>query len=206
CLAAVHREQPQVAHFGTVLEITDVERQDETLFVEVLGVDRLRLENHEKVGGKLVADFDVLNETLLPFLSITPPVNESALQKRKKDEYAMNLAGSILHAIQYLGQPQPLSDVLHSQTKGLLGPAWLENMKSLHGDLPPSANPAAVVWWAAAALPIPDKDLYILLRTLSIVDRLELIISWIQTLQHQWSSCREKAIQAFCQVPQEHQN
>jgi hypothetical protein len=78
-------------------------------------------------------------------------------------------------------------------------------MKSLHGPMPSKLNPTAVCWWAAVVLPVAPTDLYILLRTIPIIDRLELVISWMQNLQSQWERCRSTAIHAFTQVPQQQQ-
>ncbi|CAO3659879.1 unnamed protein product [Rhizopus stolonifer] len=185
CLVSVHRSHPHVAQFGTILQIVNAEQHNNSLLLQVVGVDRFRINEFDTL-----ADFDILQEPSLSLISMDV-----------SHDYTMELADSILQCIQYLSQPSN-TKVLHAQTAGLLGPLWLESMTSLHGPIPSKESPAAVCWWVASTLPVNENDLYVLLRTLSLVDRLELVISWLQAYQSQWTSCRARAIHAYLQVPQ----
>ncbi len=203
CLASIHRSQPHVAKFGTLLQIMNTQRQNGALVIDVVGMDRFRLKSYKDKESRLMADFEILDESSLVPLSIECAGSEDALiQHTYITEYAIELANTISQHIQYLAQPSSIpSHLLHAQTAGLLGPLWLESMVSLHGPMPPRENPAAVCWWTATVLPIPISDAYELLRTISLVDRLELVISWLQSYQSQWTQCRERAIYAYLQVP-----
>ncbi|KAG1373561.1 hypothetical protein G6F61_010078 [Rhizopus arrhizus] len=204
CLASIHRSQPHVAKFGTLLQIMNTQRQNGALVIDVVGMNRFRLKSYQDKESRLMADFEILDESSLVPLSIECAGSEDALiQHTYITEYAIELANTISQHIQYLAQPSSIpSHLLHAQTAGLLGPLWLESMVSLHGPMPPRENPAAVCWWTATVLPIPISDAYELLRTISLVDRLELVISWLQSYQSQWTQCRERAIYAYLQVPQ----
>ena len=214
CLASVHRSRPQVAQFGTILQIIGVEHRNDAIIVDVVGVDRFKLNNHEEQDeSTLISNFEILHEASIRQLSIelpnTPPADdhEGQLQhKQHVSQYAVELADVVLQFIHHLSQTPTLpAGSLHTQTAGLLGPVWYESMKSLHGPMPSKLNPTAVCWWAAVVLPVAPTDLYILLRTIPIIDRLELVISWMQNLQSQWERCRSTAIHAFTQVPQQQQ-
>lgn len=196
CLASVHRSRPQLSQFGTILQVVQIERQGETMLLDVVGMERFRLDGQEE--GLEASSFDILDENALNNQS---NVSSQKQQQQQQIEYTIDLAQSILRAIEHLGQTKSKSELLDSQTRGLMGPLWLESMKSLHGPLPCKENPVAVAWWAAAVLPIPMNDLYVLLRTLSLIDRLELVISWLQSFEYQWISCRQRAIHAISQVP-----
>ncbi|RCI06647.1 LON peptidase N-terminal domain and RING finger protein 3 [Rhizopus stolonifer] len=202
CLAAVHRSRPQVAQFGTILHIIGLERRHDALMVDVVGIDRFRLDTHheEEHESRLIASFEILHESAIRQLSIElPSDHDDAVQH--VNAYAVDLADSILKYIQHLGSVSSIpSHVLHAQTAGLLGPLWFESVKSLHGPMPSKLDPVAVCWWAAVVLPMPPNDLYSLLRTIPIIDRLELIISWLQGFQSQWEKCRGTAIHAYSQV------
>ncbi|KAI7896684.1 ATP-dependent protease La domain-containing protein [Mucor mucedo] len=212
CLAAVHRSRPQVAQFGTILQIIGVEHHNDAIIIDVVGVDRFKLDTHqEEDETTLVANFEILHEASIRQLSIEIPNSPSAddhlgLQKQHEQvsQYAVDLADTVLRFIQHLSQQSTMpAGVLHTQTAGLLGPLWFESMKALHGPMPSKLNPTAVCWWAAVVLPVAHTDLYLLLRTIPIIDRLELVISWMQNLQSQWERCRSSAIHAFSQVPQQ---
>ncbi|CAO3699942.1 unnamed protein product [Rhizopus stolonifer] len=190
CLASVHRSQPQLSQFGTILQVVQIERQGETMLLDVVGMERFRLDGQEE--GLEASSFDILDESVL---------SDESIVSSQQIKYAIDLAQSILRTIEHLGQTKPMSDSLDSQTRGLMGSLWLESMKSLHGPLPCKENPVAVAWWAATVLPPPVNDLYVLLRTLSVIDRLELVISWLRSFEFQWMSCRQRAIHAFSQVP-----
>lgn len=212
CLATVHRSRPEVAQFGTILQIIGVEHRNDAIIIDVVGVDRFKLDTHqEEDENTLVANFKILHESSIRQLSIEIPNSPSAddhlgLQKQYEQvsQYAVDLADTILQFIQHLSQQSTMSaGVLHAQTAGLLGPLWYESMKALHGPMPSKLNPTAVCWWAAVVLPGASTDLYLLLRTVPIIDRLELVISWMQNLQSQWERCRSSAIHAYSQVPQQ---
>ncbi|GAA5800784.1 hypothetical protein HPULCUR_006222 [Helicostylum pulchrum] len=214
CLASVHRSRPQVAQFGTILQIIGVEHRNDALIIDVVGVDRFKLENHEEQDETtLAANFEILHEASIRQLSIeipnSPPADDHlGLQKQQEQvsQYTVDLAESILQFIHHLSEQSNMpTGSLHTQTAGLLGPLWLESMKSLHGPMPSKLNPTAVCWWAAVVLPVSHTDLYLLLRTIPIIDRLELVISWMQNLQSQWERCRSTAIHAFSQVAQQQQ-
>jgi hypothetical protein len=74
---------------------------------------------------------------------------------------------------------------------------WYKNIQANYGPMPSSDDPVAVCWWAANALPTSSNDLYSLLRTVPIVDRLELVLSWMQAMQTQWQRCRNTAMEAI---------
>jgi hypothetical protein len=212
CLASVHRSRPEVAQFGTILQIINVEHRNDSVLIEVVGVDRFKLETHtEEDESTIFGNFEILHESFIRQLSIELPNSPSAddqqgliAQKEHISNYAVDLADSILQFIHQLGTASDMpANALHTQTAGLLGPLWYESMKSLHGPIPSKYNPMAVCWWAAVVLPVTPSDVYTLLRTIPIIDRLELVISWIQAFQSQWERCRNTAIQAFNQVPQQ---
>lgn len=172
--------------------------------LEVVGVDRFKLVCHEEdTNGMIIASFDVLHESIVPQIDSAYSTRDNSLTHQNISEYTADLANNIIGFVKHLGQsPSTPSHILHSQTTGLLGPLWLESAKLLHGQIPQKENPAAVCWWAATVLPVPTNDLYILLRTISLIDRLELVISWFQSFQSQWKNCRERAINAYLQIPQ----
>ncbi|KAI9486837.1 MAG: PUA-like domain-containing protein [Benjaminiella poitrasii] len=209
CLAAVHRIHPQLAQFGTILKITSVEHRADTIIIDVIGLDRFKLETHyENENGTIIGDFSLLKEVALGHRDGTFISEEGQEKLGYMASYATDLADIILQFVHRLGSPTNSAAVMttntvfmHTQTDGLLGPLWLESVKSLHGPEPSRDDPAAVCWWAAAILPLPSKDLYGLLRTQSIIDRLEFVISWMHDLQSQWKRCRSAAIHAFSKVP-----
>ncbi|CAO3610200.1 unnamed protein product [Mucor fragilis] len=212
CLASVHRSRPEVAQFGTLLQIINVEHRSDSILIEVAGIDRFKLETHtEEDESTIFGTFEILHESFIRQLSIELPNAPSAddqqgliAQKEHISNYAVDLADSILQFIHHLGTTSNLpANALHSQTTGLLGPLWYESIKSLHGPIPSKYNPMAVCWWAAVVLPVTPQDIYVLLRTIPIIDRLELVISWMQAFQTQWERCRSTAIEAFNRVPQQ---
>jgi len=212
CLASVHRSRPEVAQFGTLLQIINVEHRSDSILIEVVGVDRFKLETHtEEDESTIFGTFEILHEAFIRQLSIELPNAPSPddqqgliAQKEHISNYAVDLADSILQFIDHLGRTSSLpANALHAQTTGLLGPLWYESIKSLHGPIPSKYNPMAVCWWAAVVLPVTPQDVYILLRTIPIIDRLELVISWMQAFQTQWERCRNTAIEAFNRVPQQ---
>ncbi|KAG1252909.1 hypothetical protein G6F68_011571 [Rhizopus microsporus] len=138
--------QPHVAKFGTLLQIMNTQRQNGALVIDVVGMDRFRLKSYKDKESRLMADFEILDESSLVPLSIECAGSEDALiQHTYITEYAIELANTISQHIQYLAQPSSIpSHLLHAQTAGLLGPLWLESMVSLHGPMPPCENPAAV--------------------------------------------------------------
>lgn len=207
CLASVHRNHPQVAQFGTLLQITSVEHRSDAIIIQVVGVDRFRLDtHHEQDESTLHGDFSILHEEAIKQLSIELPTPSDDLsllrQKEQITHYAISLAETIIQYIHHLGSESNMPvNAVHTQTNGLLGPAWLENMQLMHGPIPCKENPTAVCYWAAAVLPTSNNDTYALLRTIPIIDRLELVISWMQELQAQWQKCRNVALHALNQVP-----
>lgn len=214
CLAAVHHSLPQVAQFGTILQIIGVEHRNDAIIVDVAGVDRFKLDTHqEQDETTLVANFEILHEDSIRQLSIDIPNLPSAddhlgliKQKEHVSQYAIDLADTVLQFIKHLAStPTMPAGSLHTQTAGLLGPLWYESIKSFHGPMPSKNNPMAACWWAAVVLPVAPTDLYILLRTIPIIDRLELVISWIQGLQSQWERCRSSAIHAYSQIAAQQQ-
>lgn len=214
CIASVHRSRPQVAQFGTILQVVGVEHRTDAIIVDVVGVDRFMLSNHEEQDeNTLTSDFEILHEQAIRQLSIelpnSPPADdhEGILQQKQHIAgYAIELADVVLQFIHHLGKAPTLpAGSIHTDTTGLLGPLWFESIKSLHGPMPSKMNPQAVCWWAALVLPVAPTDLYLLLRTIPIIDRLELVISWMQNLQTQWERCRSTAIHAYSQVVQQQQ-
>ncbi|KAI8333798.1 PUA-like domain-containing protein [Choanephora cucurbitarum] len=225
CLVSVHRSRPQVAQFGTILQIVGLEKRSDAIILDVIGVDRFRLESHrEEAGSQLIGTLEILHEPVFNQSSLdisllcpsefisTPPSpalgkdEQMALSEQKEHlfTYTTDLAETILQYIQHFASVPTLpTHVLHAETAGLLGPLWLESVKSLHGPMPSKFDPVAVCWWAAAALPVPPNELYILLRTVPLIERLELIISWMQGLQFQWEKCRSIAIHAFSQATEQ---
>jgi Lon protease-like protein len=204
CLVSVHRSRPAVAQFGTILQVINFEQSGDTVFLDVEATDRFKLEHH-KEASHLTADLDILLESdtqkMLEYYNMSS--DQEALQTRLI-QHTIDLAKTIIQFIKHIGQPSNMSSqVLHAQTAGLLGPLWLENMQKIHGPLPTSDHPAAVCWWAASVLPVPSNSFYTLLRTISLMGRLELVISWMKELESQWKRCREQAIQAMLQVPQQ---
>lgn len=204
CLVSIHRNRPEVAQFGTILQVINFEQSGDIVFLDVEATDRFKLEHHKEVGH-LTADLVILLESdtqkMLEYYNMSS--DQEALQTRLI-QYTTDLARTILQFIKHIGQPSTMSSqVLHAQTAGLLGPIWLENMLKIHGPLPTSDNPAAVCWWAASVLPVPSNSFYTLLRTISLMDRLELVISWMKELESQWKQCREQAMQAILRVPQQ---
>jgi Lon protease-like protein len=202
CLAAVHRSQPKVAQFGTILKITNIERCPDAIMVNVIAMDRFKLETHDQVSdSRILADFDILCESHISQLGIEFPCNSNAELSMMNEHaygYAVELAEAVLHFIHHLGESSPMpSHVLHSQTTGVLGPMWYKNIQANYGPMPSSDDPVAVCWWAANALPTSSNDLYSLLRTVPIVDRLELVLSWMQAMQTQWQRCRNTAMEAI---------
>lgn len=206
CLAAVHRSHPEVAQFGTIVQIVGVEHKSDAIIIDVVGVDRFKLEDHyEQDESTINGNFEILHEDTIRQLSIElpnapSPNDELGLirQREQITQYSVDLAGSVIQFIHHLGSTSTVpSNVLHSQTNGLLGPMWLESMISVHGPIPPKEDPIAVVWWVAAVLPTASSEIYILLRTIPIIDRLELVIAWLQNLQSQWENCRNTAMNAI---------
>lgn len=211
CLAAVHRNNPEVAQFGTIIQIVNVEHRSDAIVIEVVGVDRFKLETHNEEDATTINGiFEILHEDTIRQLSIElpnapSPNDEQGLIRQREHitQYAIDLAASVIKFVHHLGSTSTVpKNVLHAQTNGLLGPAWLENMISVHGPIPPKEDPIAVVWWVAAVLPTASSEIYILLRTIPIIDRLELVISWLQNLQSQWETCRNTAINAFNRAAQ----
>ncbi|KAI8970599.1 PUA-like domain-containing protein [Pilobolus umbonatus] len=201
CLASVHRSRPQVAQFGTLLQIVNIEHRPDALLIDVLGLDRFKLSTHQQQEDSeeyhlLIADFELLKESNLPHAS-TLKGNELTAS------YSVELADTILQFIHHLSQSstQPANSI-HTYTHGLLGPLWYESRVTLHGPMPSKYDPAAVCWWAAVILPISASDLYLLLRTIPIIDRLEWVIQWMQQMESQWERCRSTAIHALSQIPQ----
>lgn len=208
CLASVHRNKPAVAQFGTLLQITSVEHRSDAIIIEVVGVDRFQLDTHyEQDASTLHGDFAILHEEAIKLLSIELPTAntpDALLQQREHiTQYAINLAETILQFIYHLGSESNMpANAIHTQTNGLMGPAWLDRMQSIHGPVPPKENPIAVCYWAAAILPsASSNNYYSLLRTIPIIDRLELVISWMQDLQSQWQKARSMALHAMNQIP-----
>ncbi|KAG1242685.1 hypothetical protein G6F68_016084 [Rhizopus microsporus] len=60
CLASVHRSNPQVAQFGTILQVVNIEHQNKVVMLDVVGVDRFKLVCHEEdTNGMIIANFEV---------------------------------------------------------------------------------------------------------------------------------------------------
>ncbi|KAI8383015.1 PUA-like domain-containing protein [Blakeslea trispora] len=224
CLVSVHRSRPQVAQFGTILQIVGLEKKSDAIILDVVGVDRFRLKSHKEAESQLIGSLEILHEptfnqsnldiSLFYPSEFLPTTHSSALdndeqmavaeQKEYLFTYTTDLAETIIQYIKHFASAPALPNhVLHAETAGLLGPLWFESAKSLHGPMPSKLDPVAVCWWAAAALPVPPNELYILLRTIPLVERLELIISWMQGLQFQWEKCRNIAIHAFSQATEQ---
>lgn len=210
CLASVHRNKPQVAQFGTILKIVGVEHRPDAIMIDVVGTDRFKLDSHrEENESTLFADFELLPEASITQFGIEFPCSSAgdvAMIQEHAYGYSVELADTILHFIHHLGQaPNMPNGTLHAQTQGILGPLWFENMKTIHGAIPSKSDPAAVCWWAAVVLPTAPNDLYGLLRTVPLVDRLELVITWMQAMQNQWERCRSTAINAINRVANQYQ-
>jgi Lon protease-like protein len=214
CLAAVHRCKPEVAQFGTIIQIVGVEHRSDAIIIDVVGIDRFKLEIHyEEDESTINGNFELLHEETIRQLSIElpnapAPNDELGLIKQREHitQYSIDLAGSVIQFIHNLGGNSSVpTNVLHTQTSGLLGPQWLQSMIATHGPIPPKEDPIAVVWWVAAVLPNASSEIYILLRTIPIIDRLELVIAWLQNLQSQWETCRNTAINAFNLAAAQHQ-
>ncbi|KAI9245459.1 ATP-dependent protease La domain-containing protein [Sporodiniella umbellata] len=189
CLASVHTNQPQLAQYGTILQITNIERLHQGFVLHATGLDRFRLTD---IPCGPTADLELLCEPSVPLVSVARDGSAA---------HEIHLAEQILQTVCHLSQPVNHS-VLNAQTAGLLGPLWLESMVSLHGPIPNKKSPNAVCWWAASVLPQVAQEAYTLLKTVSLEDRLNRVNSCLQTYQNQWTSCRERAIHAFMQVPQ----
>lgn len=111
----------------------------------------------------------------------------------------MKLSNRIHDFVSDLAHSTP-STAFCSAIEGLLGPVWLESVQGLHGPLPPADNAVAMCWWAAVVLPVSNTDRYHLLKTDTLEDRLDIILSWIGDLKSQWSNCRRTAINSAAKV------
>ncbi|KAI8985849.1 hypothetical protein BDB01DRAFT_786530 [Pilobolus umbonatus] len=116
-----------------------------------------------------------------------------------QDTHAIRLANRIHNFISQLAHSTP-STSFCSAVEGLLGPVWLESVQGLHGPLPPVENPVALCWWSAIVLPVSNSDRYSILDKYSLVDRLTIVLSWINDLETQWGNCRRTAINSVTKV------
>ena len=115
------------------------------------------------------------------------------------DSAAVKLSTRVHTFISDLAHSTP-STSFCSAIEGLLGPVWLNSVQGIHGPLPAAENPVAMCWWAAVVLPVGNADRYQLLETLPLVDRLNIILSWINDLQSQWGTVRQTAINSAAKV------
>ncbi|KAG2236522.1 hypothetical protein INT48_000822 [Thamnidium elegans] len=111
----------------------------------------------------------------------------------------IKLSNRIYDFINDLSHSTP-SNSFCSTVEGLLGPVWLDSVQGLHGPLPAAENPVAMCWWAAVVLPVSNSDRYHLLETISLEERLTIILSWINDLKSQWGNCRRTAINSATKV------
>ncbi|KAI8142175.1 PUA-like domain-containing protein, partial [Fennellomyces sp. T-0311] len=191
CLPAVHRGRPKLSQFGTMIEITSVEQHaNGSLILDVVGRERFQTNSvdHEEANMEdlsiLIADIEFVPEILA------------------HDAWVYDLAGQVHAFIEQIAASPPVEGVTATSTMGLLGPLWFETMQRIHGELPSHTHPIALVWWAAAILPVSGAERYALLRTINLQDRLELVLSWIKQLDSQWKRCRQTAINSVTAVIQ----
>ncbi|KAI7867573.1 hypothetical protein BDF14DRAFT_1700352, partial [Spinellus fusiger] len=178
CLAIVMVQQGSMtlSSMGTLVKVLGVEHRPDLLLVDFLGVDRFKMIQSEHKIPCPIATVVILPEILLREEEILPqeqdPFIIHTFIHRLTDTY---FADSTYHL-----QSPPSVD-------GLLGPSWFKNIQLLHGPFPVIQSPAAMCWWIALALPVQNKDRWILLKTLDIQKRLILVLTWIQRLESQWT-------------------
>jgi Lon protease-like protein len=136
---------------------------------------------------------DILSTTVAP---PTPPPAEPFIYTPE-----MKLSKRIHDFVSDLAHSTP-STAFCSAVEGLLGPVWLESVQGLHGSLPAADNAVAMCWWAAVVLPVSNADRCNLLKTDTLNDRLDIILSWINDLKSQWGNCRRTAINSAAKVGQ----
>ncbi|CAO3616754.1 unnamed protein product [Mucor hiemalis] len=145
-------------------------------------------------------DIDTVTNIPSP-TSETPRSPPMVSQDLTFDSPAVKLSLRVHNFISELAHSTPNTSFC-SAVEGLLGPVWLNSVQGLHGPLPQPENAVAMCWWAAVVLPVSNNDRYHLLETLSLTDRLDIILSWINDIKSQWGNCRRTVINSAAKVGQ----
>ncbi|KAG0747707.1 hypothetical protein G6F57_007534 [Rhizopus arrhizus] len=171
---AVAYKSKGTRYVGTVTKITSIEKRGCDILIDVIGLERFTVtETHKMADDHIIADIDMQFDSAY-----------------ENCDQAVFLAGRIRSFIIDLAHSTPSKSFCNT-VQGLLGPVWLNSVQAVYGPLPLSENPAAICWWAALVLPVGIQEKYSLLATPTLIDRLNLILSWIHDLNSQWDNCRQ---------------
>ncbi|KAI8083679.1 ATP-dependent protease La domain-containing protein [Thamnidium elegans] len=198
CLGIVNKDKTnKKGRFGTMVKVTAIEQRANDMLVNVVGMDRFKVVNvNQEAEDFIAADLDMQFENYQDLENI---MTSSQHWTERKISSPIKLSNRIYDFINDLSHSTP-SNSFCSTVEGLLGPVWLDSVQGLHGPLPAAENPVAMCWWAAVVLPVSNSDRYHLLETISLEERLTIILSWINDLKSQWGNCRRTAINSATKV------
>ncbi|KAF2813693.1 uncharacterized protein BDZ99DRAFT_506630 [Mytilinidion resinicola] len=178
--------------YGTILEITNVQiLGDGRSYVESRGVGRFRIREYSMLDGYYVSQVERVEDVSL------------AEEERLEAEETTTALAAALEAQMHIGQHQttPTQETPASlkqlSTRDLLlsGIEFIERMRAnsapwlneriliAYGG--PPADPALFPYWFASVLPIAEDEKYLLLKTMSVRERLKIVNRWIQRIERQ---------------------
>lgn len=168
------------ASVGTIAKITSFEQRENGALITVVGIDRFAvLEIKQTTEDHMVAEIERKFEL-------------TASEQTTDDLSSIKLATRIHTFFVHLAQSAP-SKSFSNHVQGLLGPVWLDSVQAMYGPLPSSEDPVGLCWWSAAVLPVGNHERHVLLETNGLMDRLGLILLWIQDIESQRTGSREAA-------------
>ncbi|KAG1055829.1 hypothetical protein G6F43_002237 [Rhizopus delemar] len=166
------------ASVGTIAKITSVEQRENGTLITIVGMDRFAvLKIKQTTEDHVVAEIERKFE-------------QTESEHTTDDLSSVKLATRIHSFFIHLAQSAP-SRSFSNHVQGLLGPVWLDSVQTMYGPLPSPEDPVGLCWWSAAVLPVGNHERHVLLETNGLMDRLGLILLWIQDLESQWTGRRE---------------
>lgn len=175
--------------FGTLLYIRNLELlPDGRSFVETIGVGRFKIKDHGMLDGYIVGQIENVDDVSL-----------SHEQSAEQEETTVAQRISVAFQRDNPGVPIPFQVALDQySTTQLLSSCvdfvramraanahWLnQKIVQVYGE-PPESDAALFPYWFACVLPIAEEEKYRLLQTTSVRERLKIVKTWIERIQHQ---------------------
>jgi Lon protease-like protein len=175
--------------YGTLLYIRNLELlPDGRSFVETTGVGRFKIQDHGMLDGYIVGQIEHIDDVSLSEEQTTEQAETTVAQRIsaafQRDNPGIPIPFQV--ALDQLSTAQLLdSCVDFVRAMRAANAHWLnQKIVQVYGE-PPESDAALFPYWFACVLPIAEEEKYRLLQTTSVRERLKIVKTWIERIQHQ---------------------
>ena len=175
--------------YGTMLEIVDFRLlRDGRSFVETRGVGRFRILQHGMHDGydvsrvERVEDVSLNEEETLEQQELTLAQEQAQVYMAQHPEIQITAENfpNLRSTANLFDECKQFVEAMRQRSA-----PWLSaRIVSVYGSCPQD-DPALFPYWFASVLPIAEEEKYLLLKTMSVRERLKIVYSWINRIKGQ---------------------